>query len=34
MEYLKDCNEWICDVEVGLNGFIYVLIDEDNGKLL
>ena len=33
-EYLKDRNERIRDVEVGPNGFIYVLTDEDNGKLL
>ncbi|MDC8832181.1 PQQ-dependent sugar dehydrogenase [Alteromonas gilva] len=33
-EYLRDRGERIRDVEVGPNGMIYVLTDEDNGKLL
>ncbi|GGF79812.1 PQQ-dependent sugar dehydrogenase [Alteromonas lipolytica] len=33
-EYLRDRNERIRDVEVGPNGMIYLLTDEDNGKLL
>ena len=33
-EYLRDRNERIRDVEVGPNGMIYLLTDEENGKLL
>lgn len=33
-EYIKDIGERIRDVEVGPDGLIYVLTDEDNGKLI
>ena len=33
-EYLKDREERIRDVEIGPDGFIYVLTDDTNGKLL